>query len=80
MLVFASGSMALPLMLGGRAIQGLSAACIMPSTMALLKAYWDGPGRQRAVSMWSIGSWGGSGLAALFGGFMASNVGWRRVC
>ena len=36
--------------------------------MALVKTYWDGPQRQRAVSMWSIGSWGGSGLAALFGG------------
>ncbi|MGO4956855.1 MFS transporter [Luteococcus sp. Sow4_B9] len=79
LVVLASGSLALPLMLTGRAIQGLSAACIMPSTMALLKAYWDGPERQRAVSMWSIGSWGGSGLAAIFGGFVASNLGWRYI-
>ena len=68
-----------PLLLAGRAIQGLSAACIMPASMALVKTYWDGAGRQRAVSMWSIGSWGGSGLAALFGGAMASNVGWRYI-
>jgi DHA2 family multidrug resistance protein-like MFS transporter len=48
--------------------------------MALLKVYWDGPARQRAVSMWSIGSWGGSGLTAIFGGFMASTVlGWRSI-
>jgi DHA2 family multidrug resistance protein-like MFS transporter len=66
-------------MLAGRAIQGLSAACIMPATMALVKAYWDDTGRQRAVSMWSIGSWGGSGLAALFGGFVASNFNWRAI-
>src|SRR5690606_19630485 len=34
----------------------------------------------RAVSMWSIGSWGGSGLTAIFGGFMASTVlGWRSI-
>ena len=79
MIVCASGSLALPLMLGGRAIQGLSAACVMPATMALLKAYWDGKGRQRAVSMWSIGSWGGSGLAAIFGGYMATLVGWRSI-
>lgn len=68
LLIFATGALALPLLLAGRAIQGFSAACIMPSTMALVKTYWDGAGRQRAVSMWSIGSWGGSGLAALFGG------------
>lgn len=80
LLIFASGSLALPLLLTGRAIQGLSAACIMPSTMALVKTYWDGPGRQRAVSMWSIGSWGGSGLAALFGGAVVQYAGgWRGI-
>ena len=47
--------------------------------MALVKTYWDGEGRQRAVSMWSIGSWGGSGLAALFGGFVASTFNWRAI-
>jgi DHA2 family multidrug resistance protein-like MFS transporter len=79
MIVLATGPLALPLMLGGRAIQGLSAACIMPATMALVKTYWDGPGRQRAVSMWSIGSWGGSGLASIFGGYVATLVGWRWI-
>jgi DHA2 family multidrug resistance protein-like MFS transporter len=81
LLIFASGSLALPLLLSGRAIQGLSAACIMPSTMALVKTYWEDKGRQRAVSMWSIGSWGGSGLAALFGGAMIryTSVGWRAI-
>ncbi len=29
--------------------------------------------------MWSIGSWGGSGPAAIFGGAMASFVGWRYI-
>ncbi|KMY22557.1 MFS transporter [Actinobaculum suis] len=79
MLVLAMGPLATPLMLVGRALQGLSTACIMPSTMALLKAYWDGPARQRAVSMWSIGSWGGSGLAALFGGLISQQLNWRWI-
>ena len=74
-----SGSLAAPLLIAGRAIQGLSAACIMPSSLALVKAYWDGPARQRAVSLWSIGSWGGSGLGSLFGGVVAENVGWRWI-
>lgn len=63
----------------GRVIQGLSAACIMPATLALVKAYYDGKERQRALSFWSIGSWGGSGLSALFGGFIASWFGWRWI-
>ncbi|MFJ1288922.1 MFS transporter [Actinotignum timonense] len=79
LLIFAAGGVALPLLLTGRAIQGLGAACIMPASMALVKAYWDGPARQRAVSMWSIGSWGGSGLAAIFGGTVVQFVGWRGI-
>lgn len=79
LLIFAAGPVSLPLLLVGRAIQGFSAACIMPATMALVKTYWDGPGRQRAVSMWSIGSWGGSGLSAIFGGAVVQYIGWRGI-
>ena len=52
-----------PLLLVGRAIQGLSAAAIMPATLSLIKAYYHGNHRRRALSYWSIGSWGGSGFA-----------------
>jgi len=65
--------------LTGRALQGLSGACIMPASLALVKTYWTGFARQRAVSLWSIGSWGGSGLASLFGGLVAQNLGWRSI-
>jgi DHA2 family multidrug resistance protein-like MFS transporter len=74
-----SGPLAAPALMAGRVCQGLSAACIMPASLALLKAYWDGAERQRAVSLWSMGSWGGAGFAALFGGLVADNVGWRWI-
>jgi len=74
-----SGALASTFLILGRICQGLSGACIMPASLALVKAYWDGAGRQRAVSLWSIGSWGGAGFAALFGGLMAENVGWRWI-
>jgi MFS transporter, DHA2 family, multidrug resistance protein len=73
------GTLATPVLMLGRISQGLSAACIMPASLALIKSYWDGAGRQRAISLWSMGSWGGSGAAALFGGLMAENVGWRWI-
>jgi DHA2 family multidrug resistance protein-like MFS transporter len=63
----------------GRILQGLSGAFIMSASLALVKAYWDGAARQRAISLWSIGSWGGAGFAALFGGVVAENVGWRWI-
>ena len=59
--------------------QGISAACIMPATLALMKAYFEDKERQRALSFWSIGSWGGSGVCALFGGLVASTIGWRWI-
>ena len=80
LIALAMGDAANAMIIIGRILQGLAAGSIMPSSMALLKVYWDGPARQRAVSMWSIGSWGGSGLTAIFGGFMASTVlGWRAI-
>lgn len=73
------GMMASGFLLGGRILQGLSGACIMPASLALVKAYWSGARRQRAVSLWSIGSWGGSGFCSLFGGLVAQHLGWRYI-
>ena len=75
-LVFAQGA---GLLITGRIIQGISAACIMPSTIALMKAYFEGADRQRALSFWSIGSWGGSGVASFAGGAIATYMGWRWI-
>ena len=74
-----TGELARPVLLAGRALQGLAAACILPASLALVKAGWDGAGRQRAISMWSIGTWGGAGLCSLVGGLMSQNFGWRSI-
>ncbi len=55
-LIITNGS---ALLIIGRIIQGLSAACIMPATIALVRTYFEGADRQRALSYWSFGSWGG---------------------
>ncbi|WP_438439285.1 MFS transporter [Klebsiella quasipneumoniae] len=76
MLVLAQGP---GLFLAGRVLQGLSAACIMPATLALIKTWYQGRARQRAVSFWVIGSWGGSGLCSFVGGAIATGLGWRWI-
>lgn len=63
----------------GRVIQGISAACIMPATLALMKTYYSGEARQRALSFWSIGSWGGSGICSLAGGAIATYSDWHYI-
>lgn len=74
------GALTATTIMAGRVVQGLSAACVMPSSLALIKDFYDGERRNRALSFWSIGSWGGSGFCALFGGLMAaSSLGWRSI-
>ncbi|GAA3755289.1 multidrug efflux MFS transporter NorB [Microbacterium kribbense] len=74
------GGLTSGMLLTGRAVQGLSAACVMPASLALIKTHYQGRARQRALSFWSIGSWGGSGFCSLFGGLMATSVlGWRSI-
>jgi len=76
----AFGPFGTTMMISGRIFQGIAAASIMPSTMALVQTYWKGRDRQRALSMWSIGSWGGGGICAVFGGALASSaLGWRSI-
>ncbi|MBU8879937.1 MFS transporter [Bacillus sp. FJAT-29790] len=75
-LIFAQGAF---LLIVGRIIQGLSAACIMPATIALVKEYFEGAERQRALSYWSIGSWGGSGVCSFAGGAIATYMGWKWI-
>ncbi|MEA5080654.1 MAG: MFS transporter [Dysgonamonadaceae bacterium] len=72
------GRASVSILILGRIFQGLSAAAIMPASLALIKSYWEEKDRQRAISLWSMGSWGGSGFAALFGGLMV-NIGWRWI-
>jgi MFS transporter, DHA2 family, multidrug resistance protein len=65
------------LLIIGRVIQGLSGAFIMPATLALINAYYPGEARPRAISFWSLASWGGSGVANFFGGAVVSALNWR---
>jgi len=67
------------LLIAGRVVQGISAACIMPATIALIKDAFDGAERQRALSYWSFGSWGGGGVTALVGGAIATYMGWKWI-
>lgn len=73
------GDFAVPMLLIGRALQGLSAAFVMPTSLGMIKIFWEGKERQRAISLWSIGTFGGSGLSSLTGGIIASSLGWRWI-
>ena len=49
-----SGGLAEPILMLGRILQGLSGAFIMPASLALIKAYWDGA--PLATGRWDRGA------------------------
>ncbi|WP_037588229.1 MFS transporter [Stenoxybacter acetivorans] len=63
----------------GRALQGISAACIMPATIALMKTYFEGKKQATALTWWSVGSWGGSGFCAILVGLIEPRLGWQAI-
>lgn len=67
------------LFITARILQGLSAASIMPTTLALLKHWYQGAARQRAISYWVICSWGGTGINAMMAGSVTTLWGWRWI-
>ncbi len=67
------------LLVVGRALQGISAACIMPATIALMKTYFEGKSQATALTCWSIGSWGGSGFCAILAGMIEPKYGWQAI-
>lgn len=63
----------------GRGLQGISAACIMPATIALVKTYFAGEKQATALTWWSVGSWGGSGFCTILAGLIEPNFGWQGI-
>lgn len=74
-----AGGLTTAIILTGRIAQGLSTACIMPASLAMINRFYQAEKRQRAVSFFSIGTFGGLGLASLIGGAIASSIGWRSI-
>ncbi|GAA3236203.1 hypothetical protein GCM10020256_54670 [Streptomyces thermocoprophilus] len=63
-----------------RAVQGLGAAVLAPSTLTLLTdAVPEGPARARAIATWSAVGGGGGAAGGLVGGVLVDALSWRWV-
>lgn len=63
------------MLLGGRVLQGVSGALVVPATLALLNTR----SHSRALSRWSSTAWGGVAVSAVVGGALATSIGWRWI-
>ncbi|MFD9906947.1 MFS transporter [Streptomyces sp. NPDC059063] len=67
-------------LLAARAVQGLGAAVLAPSTLTILtSAVPEGPARVRAIATWSAVGAGGGAAGGLVGGVLTDGLSWRWV-
>jgi EmrB/QacA subfamily drug resistance transporter len=62
-----------------RALQGIGAACLLPNSLAILGAAFEGEARGRAIGTWAaVGAIAGA-IGPLLGGWLVDAVSWRAI-
>jgi len=69
----------LPIILAGRAAQGIGAAMLMPNSLALLGAGFDDEAKGQAIGTWAGVGALTSAIGPLVGGWLVDAVGWRTI-
>ena len=69
----------LDLLLAARAAQGVGAALLLPNSLALLNAAYQGEKRGRAVGIWAAAGAGSAAVAPLLGGWLVEHAGWPAI-
>src|SRR5512132_2211130 len=64
---------------GARVLGGLSAGVASPTTLALIAALWSGPGRTKAIALWSAIGGGIASLGPLVAGALLEHFWWGSV-
>ncbi|SDF08374.1 drug resistance transporter, EmrB/QacA subfamily [Blastococcus fimeti] len=66
-------------MIAGRALQGIGAAIVAPTSLALITAYFEGEARTRAVAWYAATAGIGASLGLLVGGALTDWISWRAA-
>ena len=69
----------LEILLAARAAQGIGAALLLPNSLALLNAAYQGEKRGRAVGIWAAAGAAAAAIAPLLGGWLVDHVGWPSI-
>lgn len=83
--IFAAASLAcalaptLDLLLAGRALQGFGAALLLPNSLAILGASFEGEARGRAIGTWAAMGAVAGAVGPVLGGWLIDTVHWRAI-
>lgn len=67
------------LLIAARIVQGIGAAVVFPSSLALLAEEFEGPARRRAIGVWGAVIGLAFALGPLVGGLLVELAGWRSI-
>ncbi len=67
------------LLVGARAVQGVGAALLVPGSLAIISATFDGPDRGRAIGTWSGFSAITTAAGPVAGGWLIEHFSWRAI-
>jgi MFS family permease len=73
----AAGSVAW--LLAGRVLQGIGAALLLPNSLAILGATFEGETRGRAVGIWAAVGAAAGAVGPVLGGWLIDLIGWRAI-
>jgi EmrB/QacA subfamily drug resistance transporter len=66
------------LLIAARALQGVAAAAVVPAALSMVTSlYPEGPGRTRALAVWTAVAATGGALGFVLGGIVTDAVGWE---
>ena len=69
----------LGLLLAGRFFQGIGAAMLMPSSLAILGTSFQGEAKGRAIGIWAATGAALGAVGPVLGGWLIDLVGWRMI-
>ena len=84
LVVFAASSLtcglssSVGMLIAARGVQGLGAAAMLATTMALISSSYSGRDRGIAFGVWAAINGGASAAGPLVGGLLTTHFGWRR--
>ena len=65
--------------LAARAVQGVGAAMLLPSSLAILGGAFEGVKRGRAIGAWAAASAISAAIGPVLGGWLVDTVSWRAI-
>ncbi len=66
-------------LLAGRVLQGVGAAMLMPTSLAILGSSFNGEARGKAIGTWAAAGAAAGAIGPLIGGWLIDLAGWRSM-